>query len=200
MRHLPNKEGKTATELFVIRTKTQREDAGKAMNNMSGSLMVVAALIGTISFAALFTVPGGYNQKYGYPLLLQSDKKGVELFLGYDAITLFASTFALGNLLSIQLSRFKVDDFCIVLPLKYLVAISAMYYAASFTVITTLQALILEECLPNNYPLYVSFIIIILGLGYIDAAYYVFSYIARVLLTRHTMSSYLSDVSRYSQI
>ncbi|KAL8089785.1 uncharacterized protein LOC141696641 isoform X2 [Apium graveolens] len=189
MRHLPNKEGKTATELFVARTKTQREDAGKAMKEMNGSLMVVAALIGTISFAALFTVPGGYNQRHGYPLLLQSDKKGVELFLGYDAITLFASTFALGNLLSIQLSRFKVDDFCFALPLKYLVAISAMYYAACFTVTTTLQAFILEECLPNSYPWFVSFIIIILGLGYIDAAYYVFSYVIWVVLTRHSMSS-----------
>ncbi|KAK1357367.1 hypothetical protein POM88_050623 [Heracleum sosnowskyi] len=189
LRYLPNKEGMTATELFVTRTKTQREDAGKAMKDMNGSLMVVAALIGTISFAALFTVPGSYNQKHGYPLLLESDKKGVELFLGYDAITLFASTFALGNLLSIQLSRFKVDEFCIALPLKYLVAISAMYYAACFTVTTTLQAFILEECLPNSYPAFVTFIIVILGLGYIDAAYYVFSYLLWAILTRHTLTS-----------
>ncbi|XP_017234742.1 uncharacterized protein LOC108208729 [Daucus carota subsp. sativus] len=177
MRFIPNKEGKTATELFITRSKRQREDAWKAMKDINGTLMVVAALIGTISFAAIFTVPGGYDQKHGYPLLLKPYKRDVDLFLGYDAFTLFASTFALGNLLSIQLSRFKVEEFCIALPLKYFTAISAMYYAACFTVVTTLQAFILEECLPRLYVIFVFFIIIVLSWGYIDSAYNVVSYI-----------------------
>ncbi|CAK9169113.1 unnamed protein product [Ilex paraguariensis] len=65
--HLRNVDGKTAEELFEKNHSSLREEAEKAAKHVSANLIIAATLICTIHFAALFTVPGGFNQNTGGP-------------------------------------------------------------------------------------------------------------------------------------
>ena len=56
---------------------------------MSDNLIIVAILIGTINFAALFTVPGGFNQNTGIPMFRENYKQEMDFFLVYIGLGLF---------------------------------------------------------------------------------------------------------------
>ncbi|CAL5351771.1 unnamed protein product [Camellia sinensis] len=73
--YLENSNGMTAKELFEINHIELRDKAEKAFKDMNNGLMLVTALIGIVNYAALFTLPGGYDQDnqsktYGEPILL----------------------------------------------------------------------------------------------------------------------------------
>ncbi|CAK9170189.1 unnamed protein product [Ilex paraguariensis] len=148
-----NNEGMTAKEVFEKEHEGLRSAAEKAAKDMNQGLMVVATLIGTVSFAALFTIPGGFDQTKGSPILFDESnnkKQEMRLFLGYIGATLFASLLALGTLLSIQLSRFNMEDFRVSLPLKFILAITGMFYSTTFTLTACLQAYILEDAMTEK--------------------------------------------------
>ncbi|KAL7169251.1 hypothetical protein ACSBR2_034319 [Camellia fascicularis] len=70
-----NSNGMTAKELFDINHVDLRDKAEKAFKDMNNGLMLVTALIGIVNYAALFTLPGGYDQDnqsktYGKPVFL----------------------------------------------------------------------------------------------------------------------------------
>ncbi|XP_024977649.1 uncharacterized protein LOC112515211 [Cynara cardunculus var. scolymus] len=58
-----NAIGLTPYELFVKNHKDIFFEEEKLMNGTASQLMVVAALVATISFATIFTFPGGYSQE-----------------------------------------------------------------------------------------------------------------------------------------
>ncbi|THG21105.1 hypothetical protein TEA_020179 [Camellia sinensis var. sinensis] len=125
--YLENSNGMTAKELFEINHIDLRDKAEKAFKDMNNGLMLVTALIGTVNYAALFTLPGGYDQDnqsktYGEPILLirKDTEDDTSKFLWYISIALFSSLFALVSMLSIQLSRFRSNDFYIALPFRYI--------------------------------------------------------------------------------
>ncbi|KAL7194625.1 hypothetical protein ACSBR1_034953 [Camellia fascicularis] len=106
-----NSNGMTAKELFETNKIDLRDKARKAFKDMNNGLMLVATLIGTVNYAALFTLPGGYdqgnqNKTYGEPVLLirKDTQDDTMKFLWYIPIALFSSLFALVAMLSIQLS------------------------------------------------------------------------------------------------
>ncbi|GMP54592.1 hypothetical protein CsSME_00019710 [Camellia sinensis var. sinensis] len=144
-----NSENLTAKELFEENHKEVIEKAEKEAKDMNNGLMVLSILISTINFAAIFTVPGGFNGETGKPAFFKNrnSEKFEELhyFLIYVGGSLIASLLALGTQLSIQLSRFRSYDFYVVLPLKYFLAMSALFYSSTMTVTTCFQAYILEE-------------------------------------------------------
>jgi len=55
--------------------------------------IVVAALVATVTFAAAFTMPGGYNNEQGTPVLINN--ANFAIFFISDAIALVLSTSAL---------------------------------------------------------------------------------------------------------
>lgn len=179
-----NTERNTAEDLLLKDYKSKREAAESAVKEMNQGLMVVAALVATVSFAAVFTMPGGFDQTKGNPLFYgdkSTHKNDLSLFLGYVGLTFFASLLALATLLSIQLSRFNMDDLYFSLPLKYSIAISFLFLSSCSTITTFLQALILENYLP---PYYLTCLIIggvVMGLVYVDSIYDVLSYLVEVL-------------------
>ena len=63
------------------------------MKDTATSCTVVGALIVTIMFAAVFTVPGGNNQNNGFPIFL--NKKLFMVFIVSDALSLFFLNFSL---------------------------------------------------------------------------------------------------------
>lgn len=180
-----NTERNTAHDLLLKDYKRKREAAESAVKEMNQGLMVVAALVATVSFAAVFTIPGGFDQNKGNPLFYGDnksvDKRDLSLFLGYVALTFFASLLALATLLSIQLSRFNMDDLYFSLPLKYTIAISFLFFSSCSTITTFLQALILEDYLPPYYLTCLIVGVVIMGLVYLDSIYDVLSYLVEVL-------------------
>ena len=67
---LQNSEGKTAAQVFETNHASVRKKAEKTMKEMANSVLIVFVLIGTINFATVFTVPGGFNQDSGDPVYL----------------------------------------------------------------------------------------------------------------------------------
>ena len=63
-----NKERLTPRESFTKNHKDMRKDREQWMKETTMSCTVVGALIVTIMFAAIFTVPGGNNQNNGFPI------------------------------------------------------------------------------------------------------------------------------------
>ena len=85
-----NRGGLTPRELFTKSHKDMRKDGEQWMKDTATSCTVVGALIVTIMFAAVFTVPGGNNQNNGFPIFL--NKKLFMVFIVSDALSLFSSS------------------------------------------------------------------------------------------------------------
>ncbi|XP_043723673.1 protein ACCELERATED CELL DEATH 6-like [Telopea speciosissima] len=70
-----------------------RSDIIQREKEMGKILQIVASLIATVTFAAVFQVPGGYNSKDGKPILLHNGS--FQKFLQYDAIAMASSVASL---------------------------------------------------------------------------------------------------------
>ncbi|KAI7983314.1 Ankyrin repeat-containing protein ITN1 [Camellia lanceoleosa] len=68
-REIQNNDGKTARALFTSEHKKLRREGEKWMKETSTSCTVVAALIATVMFTAVFTGPRGYNGTTGILVL-----------------------------------------------------------------------------------------------------------------------------------
>ncbi|KAJ6323144.1 hypothetical protein OIU77_012888 [Salix suchowensis] len=83
----PNENNQTPRELFTHDHKDLLVKGEEWMKGSATSCTVVGALIITIMFTAVFTVPGGNVQETGYPIF--KDKKFFTVFIVADAISLF---------------------------------------------------------------------------------------------------------------
>ncbi|KAJ6297492.1 hypothetical protein OIU78_023110 [Salix suchowensis] len=71
------------------RDKNEEKKKVEAMNKVRESQLVVAALIATVTFAAAFTIPGGYKSKEGTAILAK--KAAFIVFIISDAISMVLS-------------------------------------------------------------------------------------------------------------
>ena len=182
-----NNDGCTAEDLLLKYYNNKREAVVKEVKEMNQGIMVVAALIATVSFAAVFTIPGGFDQNNGTPLYYkQKDNNYHELNQFFDAVwfTFFTSMTSLGTLLTTQLSRFHWEDLYLVLPLRYSIALLTLFLSAGSIALTFHRALILMGYLSLKIFRALCIILSILILFYVDPTCYVFSYIVEVL--RHS--------------
>ncbi|KAI8029190.1 hypothetical protein LOK49_LG01G02208 [Camellia lanceoleosa] len=102
-----NYDGKTAQEVFEKNHNEMRKEAEKAAKDMNSGLMLVSTIIGSVNYAALFTLPGGLDQISGLPIFTNrtaTERSDLQLFVYYIGGSLFAALLALGTQLSIQLS------------------------------------------------------------------------------------------------
>ncbi|XP_052174629.1 uncharacterized protein LOC127789715 [Diospyros lotus] len=143
-----NADGKTAREMFEESHSGLREKAEKTIKDMNNALMLVAALVGTVNYATIFTIPGGFvddpnSKNFGRPSLFSTrDGCGCDLrwFLGFTGLALFSSLFSLATMVLIQLSRFCSDDFYLSLPFKFLAALFALFFSALATILACVKA------------------------------------------------------------
>lgn len=138
MRNAKNLYGQTPYELF----SEKNQDLVSKGLKWTKDCMVVATLIVTITFAAAFTVPGGYDQPAGFPIF--TSEPSFLLFIIADAVSLFSSSTSLLVFLSIITSPNGQRDFLYSLPRKLtlglltlLISVGAMMvaFAASFFVL-----------------------------------------------------------------
>ncbi|XP_025012778.2 uncharacterized protein LOC8259124 isoform X2 [Ricinus communis] len=132
-KEMVNFQRKTPRALFTESHKKLVEEGEKWMKDTATSSTVVAALIATIMFSAIFTVPGGYDQ-YGKPLYLY---EGVFMvFMVADAMSLFASTSSILMFLGILTARYREEDFLKSLPTKLIVGLSTLFFSIATMMIT----------------------------------------------------------------
>ncbi|XP_027091115.1 uncharacterized protein [Coffea arabica] len=142
-----NSNDKTPRELFFNEHKDLLKDAKEWMKDTSHSCMVVAALVATVAFAAMIQVPGGTNNKTGFPVLA-----GKKLFVAFsvsNALSMVSSAVSLVMFISIQTSRHTEGDFLDSLPKKLLrgllslsIAIATMMISFGSAIELSLQKII----------------------------------------------------------
>ncbi|KAI3964037.1 hypothetical protein MKW92_014280 [Papaver armeniacum] len=125
-----NRKGFTAQYIFTQQHKKLVEEGGQWMKETSGSCMVIATLITTVAFAAVFTVPGGNisdtnSSKNGTPIFLQ--KTSFMVFIIADALALFSSITSVLMFLAILTSRHAEVDFFKSLPQKLIIGLATLF-------------------------------------------------------------------------
>ncbi|KGN64502.2 hypothetical protein Csa_014233 [Cucumis sativus] len=102
-------DGLTHRQLFTKEHENLRKDEEQWIKNMASSCMLVATLVVTMVFAALYTLPGGNNDKDGIPIF-EKDKK-FAVFIIADFAALVMSTTSILTFLSILILRYAEEDF-----------------------------------------------------------------------------------------
>ncbi|KAI8000789.1 Ankyrin repeat-containing protein NPR4 [Camellia lanceoleosa] len=119
-------EGRTPRMLFTEEHMGLVKAGERWMKGTASSSMLVAALITTVMFAAIFTVPGG-NNNIGIPNFLQA--KTFMLFAVSDAFALFSSVTAILMFLSILTSRYAEEDFLETLPKRLIIGLTTLFFS-----------------------------------------------------------------------
>ena len=139
-----NRDNLTASELFSENHKKLMEEAEKSMKKIATSCTVVGALIVTIMFAVLFTVPGGNsddNDDAGYPVFL--GEKWFMVFIVSDTISLISSITSVIIFLGLLTSRYAENDFLKSLPTKMMIGLFTLFLAIAAMMVTFASALII---------------------------------------------------------
>ncbi|KAL4599441.1 hypothetical protein ACB092_11G127500 [Castanea dentata] len=138
---LPNKMGLTPQQFFTKNHEDMMSKGEKWMKDTASSCTVVGALIVTIMFAAVFTVPGGNDQNNGFPIFL--NKKLFMVFIVSDALSLFSSSTSVLMFLGILTSRYAEEDFLESLPRKMIIGLSTLFFSIVAMMTTFSAALLL---------------------------------------------------------
>ncbi|KAI3836583.1 hypothetical protein MKW92_043273 [Papaver armeniacum] len=148
-----NRKGYTAQFIFTQQHEDLVEKGGDWMKDTSGSCMVVAALIATVAFAAVFTVPGGNvsdsdSPKNGTPIFLQNTSFLV--FAIADTLALFSSITSVLMFLAIYTSRHAEEDFYKSLPQKLIIGLATLFISMATILVAFGASLFLV--LGNRFP------------------------------------------------
>nr|XP_048326666.1 ankyrin repeat-containing protein ITN1-like [Ziziphus jujuba var. spinosa] len=135
-------EEMTPGELFTEEHKQLVIEGEKWMKETARSCTVVGALIITITFAATFTVPGGYNEDSGFPSLWE--KKWSRNFLISDSLSLFSSTTSVLMFLGILTSRYAEEDFLKSLPRKLMIGLFTLFFFIVSMMVAFCATLLIE--------------------------------------------------------
>ncbi|KAK3006993.1 hypothetical protein RJ639_014045 [Escallonia herrerae] len=119
-------EGRTPRMLFTEEHEGLVKGGERWMKDTATSCMLVATLITTVMFAAIFTVPGGNDDK-GTPIFLSS--KSFLIFAISDALALFSSVTSILMFLSILTSRFAEEDFLQSLPKRLIIGLTTLFFS-----------------------------------------------------------------------
>ncbi|KAM4081410.1 hypothetical protein ACJW30_11G089600 [Castanea mollissima] len=136
-----NEMGFTPRQFFTKNHEDMMSKGEKWMKDTASSCTVVGALIVTIMFAAVFTVPGGNDQNNGFPIFL--NKKLFMVFIVSDALSLFSSSTSVLMFLGILTSRYAEEDFLESLPRKMIIGLATLFFSIVAMMTTFSAALLL---------------------------------------------------------
>ncbi|KAL2494108.1 Ankyrin repeat family protein [Forsythia ovata] len=132
-KEMKDSEGRTPQMLFTEEHKGLVKSGEKWMKDTASSCMLVATLITTVMFAAIFTVPGGNNNNTGTPIFL-NDKSFI-IFSISDALALFSSVTSILMFLSILTSRYAEEDFLQSLPKRLIIGLTTLFFSIALMLI-----------------------------------------------------------------
>ncbi|KAG7549501.1 PGG domain [Arabidopsis thaliana x Arabidopsis arenosa] len=134
-----NNKDKTPREIFEESHETLRKEGEQWMKSTATACSFVAALIATVTFQAIFTVPGGTDDTLGEPLLFRDSH--FMAFIIVDALSFFASCTSVLIFLNILTARYSFDDFIVSLPRKMILALTILVMAIAAMLIAFTTAL-----------------------------------------------------------
>ncbi|KAH7843750.1 hypothetical protein Vadar_020350 [Vaccinium darrowii] len=197
--YLHNSEGKSAEELFEKNHSDLRKQAENAAKNLSSNGIVVTVLIGTINFAALFTLPGGFDQDTGQPMLFKINKQELQIFMLYLLGALGFTAIALVALFLVPYSRFDTKDFYIAIPMKLIVSQTCIVYCTGCTAASFGQGYILEgelgPVLANFFVILAAISGIVVVFASMELMFLWFDYIYYVILSGYSFFTRLSSAT-----
>ncbi|KAL3747272.1 hypothetical protein ACJRO7_016107 [Eucalyptus globulus] len=120
-------------EKFVEQREELLKDARQWMKETSSSCSLVATIIITVAFAAIFTVPGGNDDEKGIPIFL--NKGSFMVFVVANALALFSSITAALMFLAILTSRYAIEDFLYSLPRKMILGLTFLFLSLAFMLV-----------------------------------------------------------------
>ncbi len=128
---MKNSDNQRPKDLFTEKHKDLLKEGENWMRSTATSCMLVATLIATLVFAAVFTLRGGNNESA--PTFL--NKKWFLIFMISDAVALFSSSASIMMFLSILTSRYAENDFLISLPARLMLGLSALFISIATMVL-----------------------------------------------------------------
>ncbi|XP_054814085.1 uncharacterized protein LOC129314628 [Prosopis cineraria] len=120
-----NKDGMSAEELFRKSHKYLMKHGEEWIKATSSSCSVVGGLIVTIMFAVAFTVPGGNDQTFGYPLFIK--QQFFKVFLFSTILSLLSSSTSVLMFLAILTSHYSEEKFLKSIPTKLMLGLSSLF-------------------------------------------------------------------------
>lgn len=142
--HFRNRNNMTPKMLFTKQHKDLLIEAQEWTKATTASSTVVAALIVTITFAAIFTAPGGYeggdDDKKGTPVFL--GRKLFQIFVFTDTAALFFSATSVLSFLS-TLTCLSQEDFLSAVPWRLTIGFISLYISLVATVLAFGATLVL---------------------------------------------------------
>ncbi|KAI9081502.1 hypothetical protein K1719_036523 [Acacia pycnantha] len=125
IRGVRNNDGMTAEELFKEKHQDLMKQGEKWVKATSASCSVVGTLIVTIMFTAAFTMPGGNDQTFGFPLLIK--QPFFKAFIFSTILSLVSSSTSVLTFLAVLTSHYSKETFLKSLPLKLILGISSLF-------------------------------------------------------------------------
>ncbi|KAJ9557461.1 hypothetical protein OSB04_012075 [Centaurea solstitialis] len=154
-REMKNLAGLTPHEVFTKNHKDLFSKGEEWMKETAAQLMVVASLIATISFAAAFTFPGGYDQVTGMPIFLK--KSLSKIFIIFDGLSFISATSSILLVLSILGSDYTEHDFMISLPQQLMICLASLFISIATMILTFLiNFLLLYQNNSKWIPIFIS--------------------------------------------
>ncbi|KAL3368950.1 hypothetical protein AABB24_009647 [Solanum stoloniferum] len=129
-----NDEKKAPHVVFTEEHEKLKVDGEKWMKDTSSSCTIAASLIATIAFAAAITVPGGNDQKSGFPTF--SGNIAFIIFAISNAASLFTSSTSLLVFLSVLTSRYTEEDFLHTLPRSLILGLLTLFLSITSMMIS----------------------------------------------------------------
>lgn len=125
------------------------------MKETAAQLMVVASLIATISFAAAFTFPGGYDQVTGIPIFIRKELS--KIFIIFDGLSFISATSSILLVLSILGSDYTEHDFMISLPQQLMICLGSLFISIATLILAFLiNFLLLYQNSSKWIPIFIS--------------------------------------------
>jgi len=135
-----NTENLTPIEIFRKEHEAMRLEAEKWMKDTAMSCSLVAALIVTVTFAAIFTVPGGTDDNSGGRPFHRHERIFV-IFIVSDLISCFAACTSVLIFLGILTARYAFDDFLFSLPANMIAGLSTLFVSIAAMLVAFSSAL-----------------------------------------------------------
>ncbi|KAL0442321.1 UNVERIFIED_CONTAM: hypothetical protein Slati_1954800 [Sesamum latifolium] len=124
-RDMKNKAGQTPYDIFLAEHENLMKEGEKLMKQTAKSCMLVTMLIATVVFTTAFTVPGGYNNNTGAPIL--QNEKVFMVFPISEAVATLSSLTSMLMFLAILTSRYTEKDFVNSLPFWLVIGVGALF-------------------------------------------------------------------------
>uniref|UniRef100_A0A5B7ALN6 PGG domain-containing protein n=1 Tax=Davidia involucrata TaxID=16924 RepID=A0A5B7ALN6_DAVIN len=182
-----NSEGQTAEKLFAENNAKLRADAKEWLKRTAENCSIIAVLIATVAFTAAYTIPGGPNEKTGYPILLSQS-----FFVVFTITDVLSLAFALTSVitfLSILTSPFQLKDFKRSLPQRLMLGVTLLILSVSMMMLAFAATIILMIHKKEQWTK-----VALYSVAFLPVTIFAFSYLPLYLLLMKTFEYSLKKI------